>query len=194
MEQISIYEDYINWKEENFDIIKALIAIKSKVISRFSHVIAVVDYLYEQNIKEPLNEDLELIFDTGFNYIHDRFLTITTILEKEFRKNVMELDKIAKSINLLLYVQDFEDELLNVKHTKEDETKLNDFEQRVYGYIEKHEDVPDEMFSLLDDITFTMFDSNYAGVNDIMYEVAIELNLVKENEFEEYDAIFGFKR
>ena len=194
MEELSIYDDYISWKEENFDVIKALITTKSKIISRFSHVIAVVDYLYEKNIVSPLDEDLEYIFSSGFDYIHDHLLTVTTILEKEYRKNVVEMNKIERSINLLLYVNDFEDELQNVKHTKADEVALQDFEQKVYAYIERHEEVPDEMFGLLDDITFNMFPEDFRFFSDIMYDVAIELNLVRENEFEEFDSIFGLKK
>ena len=112
---MDVYADYKNWKHENFEMINTLIKIKSNIISRFSHVILVVDYLYDKRQKDgqDLDPDLEVIFETGFNYIHDHFLTITSILEQEYRNDIVQMDKNSKTINLLLYIHDFENELLN---------------------------------------------------------------------------------
>ncbi|MDE6013772.1 MAG: hypothetical protein K2G50_02370, partial [Anaeroplasmataceae bacterium] len=78
---MDIYTDYANWKFENSSLIEELVRNKSKTISRFTSVIAVVDYLYEQYLKkEYLNEDETLFFSMGFDYIHDNFNTIKTIL------------------------------------------------------------------------------------------------------------------
>ena len=45
---MDIYTDYANWKLENYDLISTLVKNKSKAISRFTSVIAVVDYLYDK--------------------------------------------------------------------------------------------------------------------------------------------------
>ena len=191
---MDIYTDYGNWKFENHELISALITLKSKIISRFSHTILVVDKLYNQYVEEgELNPDLEVIFETGFNYIHDHFLTISSILKSEYRGNIQEMDKNSKTINLLLYVQDFEAELLNQPNYDEiDYDKLSKFEDKVNEYIESHKEVEDEMFAILDDMTILMFD-DYQGINEIMYEVALDLDLLKENDddLEYVDAIFG---
>jgi hypothetical protein len=192
---MDIFTDYANWKIENYEMIQALITLKSKVISRFSHVIAVVDYLYNEKIKnKDMETYLEDIFDSGFNYLYDRFQTISQIAKEQFRGNIQELDKIAKTINLLLYTDDFLDEIYNVEYKKEDLNRLEDFEQKVYEYVEKHEIVPDEMFGLLDDITYPIFKDEYQGVNEIMYEVALDLDLIQEDDFEAVDIIFGNKK
>lgn len=192
---MDIYTDYANWKFENHELINALVSIKSKIISRFSHTILVVDYLYDMRIKEDreLNPDLEVIFETGFNYIHDHFLTISEIAKTEYRNNIKEMDKNAKTINLLLYVHDFENELENQDNIKQvAQDKLIEFEQKVFEYVEKHEEVPDEMFALLDDITISIFDE-YQSVNDIMFDIALDLDLIKsqDEDLEYVDAIFG---
>lgn len=194
---MDVYTDYANWKFENYELINALITLKSKIISRFSHTILVVDYLYDKRCKDgKLDPDFEVIFETGFNYIHDHFMTIQTILKSEYRNNIQEMDKNAKTINLLLYTQDFENELMDKPNYKqEDYKKLSDFEDTVDGYIERHEEVPDELFAVLDDITIELFDS-YNGINEIMYEVALDLDLIKgegdaEDEFGYVDAVFG---
>ena len=191
---MTIYEDYLDWKNENYDLINELIKMKSNIISRISHVIAVVEYLYnEHETKGVLEDYLENIFEYGFNYLHDRFLTISNILNKEFRRNLVKMNEISKTINLLLYVNDFQDELDNLdEDTTSSKEKLDDFEQKVYSYIEKGEEAPDEMFGLLDDLTFDMFDNNYKGINDIMYDVAIELDLINVSEANEaIDNVFG---
>ncbi|MDE7213357.1 MAG: hypothetical protein K2N42_02130, partial [Anaeroplasmataceae bacterium] len=60
---MNIYEDYASWKKENYDFIFRLVKTKSKTISRFTSVIAVVDYLYEAYTKkEHLSEDEEVFF------------------------------------------------------------------------------------------------------------------------------------
>lgn len=193
---MTIYEDYENWKDENFDLINDLIKMKSKIISRFSHVIAVVDYLYNKHEQEgSLEEYLEVIFEHGFDYLHDHFVTISTILQKEYRGNLVGMNEYAKTINLLLYTNDFQNELENDDNAKqEDLDKLNDFEQRVLSYIENHEEAPDEMFGLLNDITYNLFDENYRSVNDILYDVALELDLVIDDNGEApIDNIFGIR-
>lgn len=193
---MTIYEDYENWKDENFDLINDLIKMKSKIISRFSHVIAVVDYLYNKHEQEgSLEEYLEVIFEHGFDYLHDHFVTISTILQKEYRGNLVGMNEYAKTINLLLYTNDFQNELENDDNAKqEDLDKLNDFEQRVLSYIEKHEEAPDEMFGLLNDITYNLFDENYRSVNDILYDVALELDLaIDDNGEAPIDNIFGIR-
>jgi len=192
---MTIYEDYEDWKNENIELINELIKMKSAIISRFSHVIAVTDYLYNEYMTNGSLEDyLENIFEHGFDYLHDHFVTISTILQKEYRGNLVGMNENAKTINLLLYVNDFQNELANEDdHKQSDLDKLSDFEQKVLEYIDKHQEVPDEMFGVLDDITFDIFDENYKGVNEIMYDVALELNLIDNNEGEAIDNVFGIK-
>ena len=191
---MDVYADYKNWKHENFEMINTLIKIKSNIISRFSHVILVVDYLYDKRQKDgqDLDPDLEVIFETGFNYIHDHFLTITSILEQEYRNDIVQMDKNSKTINLLLYIHDFENELLNNEdYEKSDYDMLLELEDEVDSYIKSHTEVPDSLFAKLDEITHQIFEEYY-GVNDIMYDIAIELKLLStSDEFEDFDIIFG---
>ncbi len=190
---MDVYTDYANWKFENYELINVLIKLKSKIISRFSHTVLVVDYLYNKRVKDGnLDPDLEIFFETGFNYIHDHFMTINTILKSEYRGNIQEMNKNAKTINLLLYVEDFINELLEKpNYDQKDYDKLSKFEDTVNEYIESHKEIPDEYFGILDDITCTIFE-NYQGINEIMYEVALDLDLIQDNdEFDDVDAIFG---
>ena len=130
---MTIYEDYTSWKEENSSLIQELIKLKSPIITRIIHVLAVIDYLNNQYYNQGgLDNDSEVIFETGFDYITNHFITISTILQKEFRGNLIQMNQIAKTINLLLYTNDFQKELeYSDDYSESDKEKLNDFEQKV---------------------------------------------------------------
>ena len=191
---MNIYEDYATWKKENFKLISTLVKQKSDTIKRFSPVIAVVDYLYEKQLKRKLTEDEELIFSSGFDYIHDAFMMIDNFLQSDFNNSISEMEKCSKTINLLLYVIDFESEITDSKELKKDIQKLYDLDQALNEYLEKKENAPDEYFALLDDITSDIFTKNNIEVHtvpEIFYEIALEYNIYQENDFDVYNEVLN---
>ena len=194
---MDIYTDYANWKLENYDLIESLVKNKSKAISRFTSVIAVVDYLYDKYVEEKkLDDDLELIFSTGFDYIYDQFLMIDTLLEKNFNNDINELEKYSKTINLLLYINDFQNEALNYKEGTFDLKPLDDLNDKVMNYLDKHENAPDEYFAILSDITSSMFDNldqEFHTIDQIYYEIAVELGIYEEDEFNMFNSFINNK-
>ena len=194
---MDIYTDYANWKLENYDLIESLVKNKSKAISRFTSVIAVVDYLYDKYVEEKkLDNDLELVFSTGFDYIYDQFLMIETLLEKNFNNDINELEKYSKTINLLLYINDFQNEALNYKEGTFDLKPLDDLNDKVMNYLDKHENAPDEYFAILSDITSSMFDNldtEFHTIDQIYYEIAVELGIYEEDEFNMFSSFINNK-
>ena len=194
---MDIYTDYANWKLENYDLIESLVKNKSKAIARFTSVIAVVDYLYDKYVEEKkLNEDLELIFSSGFDYIYDQFLMIETLLEKNFNNDINELEKYSKTINLLLYINDFQNEALNYKEGTFDLKPLDDLNNKVMNYLDKKENAPDEYFAILSDITSSMFDNldtEFHTIDQIYYEIAVELGIYEEDEFNMFSSFINNK-
>ena len=186
MEENTIFTDYEAWKRENNELITTLVKKQSKTIQRFSPVLAVVDYLYEQNQKGTLSEDEELIFSTGFDYIYDQFQIIQSLLEDNFNNDYDEMEKYGQTINLLLYINDFEAELKVNDNLKKDIKKLTDLEDKVNSYLDKKENAPDEYFALLDDITYSIFTKNNIEihtVDQIFYEIAIEYGIYTDEEY-----------
>ena len=184
---MDIYTDYANWKFENHDFIYQLVRSKSKTISRFSSVIIVVDYLYEKYVKDnKLTEDEEVMFNVGFDYMHDNFFTIKTLLEYTFNGDYIELEKCAKTINLLLYVNEFQGELLNsLENPTKDLKQLDDLEHKLTEYLEKKENCPDEFFPYLDDLVNPIFERNnidFTPIEAIFYEISLEYGIAKNNE------------
>ncbi|MDE5546035.1 MAG: hypothetical protein K2I88_01075 [Anaeroplasmataceae bacterium] len=196
---MDIYEDYANWKIENHDFIYHLVKTQSKTISRFTSAIAVVDYLYEKYVeKNQLTEEEEVFFSVGFDYIHDNFYTIKTILDYTFNGNFEEMEKCAKTINLLLYVHEFQSELLNQDiDLKNSMKELDSFEEKVNSYLDKKENVPDVFFPMLDDIVTPIFRRNGIDMNpteSIFYEIALEYGIYKNDEFDMYNAVFNLQK
>ncbi len=192
MEQNTIFEDYEAWKRENHELISTLVKTRSKTIARFSPVLAVVDYLYEKNLKETLSEDEELIFSTGYDYVYDQFQIIASILEDTFNNDYKEMEKCGQTINLLLYINDFEAELKSSDDLKKDIKKLTDLEDKVNSFLDKKENAPDEYFAILDDITYSIFTKNNVEINtvdQIFYEIAVEYGIYTDEEYSNFDPV-----
>ena len=187
MEENTIFDDYLSWKKENYELISALVKNKSKTIQRFSPVIAVVDYLSEMKEKENLSEDEELIFSSGFDYIYDQFQIIETLLEKNFNNDIKEMEKYGQTINLLLYANDFKAELKNYNIA---DKKLSELIDKLYEYLDEKENAPDEYFQVLNDITSSIFEKNnieLQTIDQIFYEIALEYNIYDEDDFNSFN-------
>ena len=153
----------------------------------------VVDYLFDKVVfeKQKLSIEEEECFEVGYHYLFDRFNTITLLAEHVFNNNYDAMEHFAKSINLLLYIVDFEDEIDSLEGDhKAEHKKFADLEDSVLQMIESKTQVPDELFALVDDISLSVFDGlgiEYYGITDIFYDIAIEMNLVEENDEDYYD-------
>lgn len=190
MEDNTIFDDYAAWKKENHDLIYSLVNNKSKIIQRFSSVIAVVDYLYDYHLDNNLSEDEELIFSSGYDYIYDQFQLIETLLENNYNNDVKKMEKFGQTINLLLYINDFKLEIANSGLTGKEVNQLNELNDKVYEYIEKNENAPDEYFQVLNDLTSSLFEKNdieIQTIDQIFYEIAIEYDIYDENEYNIYN-------
>ncbi len=190
---MNIIEDYKNWKDEHIDLIDNLLNIKSKIISRFTHVIAVCEYISTLS-DDLLNEDLENIFEVAFTYLSRQIETIETLFEKDYRHNLNAFDKASRSINLLLQIEDYISEYENLEtydSSKADE--LSKLEDDVLEFAENGKDIDDIHFGILNDLVYKLFPEDYRTINDILYDVAIELNLIDSYEDDDLDIIFGAK-
>lgn len=191
------YLDYASWKKTNEKLIDFLIKKNSKIIARFRYVLMVVDYLFDKVVYErmKLSIEEEEVFEVGYQYIFDRFNTIQLIAEHVFNNNYDAMEHFAKSINLLFYILDFEDEIDSLEGDhKEEHKRFADLEDNVMQMIETKIQVPDEYYALVDDISLAVFDGlgvNYYGITDIFYDVAIELGLIEESDDDYYDIFEG---
>lgn len=187
------YFDYASFKKSNEKLLEYLLSKNSLIIARFKYVLLVVDYLFEKAVKDSkkLSLDEEEMFEVGYQYLFDRFNTINLLREHTFNNNLDEMEKLAKSINLLFYIEDFIDEIdsLDGEHKTEHE-KFADLENSVIEFIEEKRQVPDELFALVDDISLNIFTGlghDYYSITDIYYDIAVELELIDEDDLDYYD-------
>ena len=188
------FEDYRSYKDEHIELIDELLEIKSKIISRFTHVLAICEYISALN-EDELNDDLINIFDVAFEYLSRQIDTIETIYKKDYRNNLDAFNGASRTINLLLHIDDFLKEYETLdnfnEEGKEDLSKLYD---DVLEEAEKGKDINDIYFGILNDLVYKLFPQDYRSVNDILYDVAIELDLVDSfDPEEEIDPIFGVR-
>ena len=192
---MDIYQDYDSWKHENYDLIYTLVKKRSKTISRFAPVICVVDYLSDQQKKRKLTEDEEIFFSTGFDYIYDQFHVIGSILELKFNKDINEMEKYAQTINLLLYINEFQAEILNAPIKDKTNIKmLDDLEEKVDTCLDNKENAPDEYFLILNEVTKEIFEKNnidVTTVDQIFYEIAIEYGIYADDEYDVYNTVIS---
>ena len=194
---MDIYEDYASWKKENSHLIQTLVNKKSKAIVRFSCVIAVVDYLYHRRIDgKKLSEDEEVIFSTGFDYIYDSFMMIDNILQSDFNGDIDLMEGCSQTINLLLYINDFESEITSSgnEDLKKELKKLSNLDEKVNDYLAKRENAPDEYFGILNDLIDDIFVSNNVEIHtveEIFYEIAIEYDIYQEDDFDMFNEVIN---
>jgi len=195
MDVINIYQDYEAWRKENYDFIKELLKIRSKTVVRFSPVLIVVDYLYELSKKKRLNPDELIFFRTGFDYIYDNFHYINTLYSIKYNNDINELEKYSKSINLLLYLNEFKQECKEHKEvTENDVKKLTDIEAKILEKLDNKENIDDEYFQLLNDVIDSIFEAKGIEVHtidEIYNEIAVEYNLIAEDDYNIYNEIIN---
>ena len=192
---MNIYLDYASWKAENKDFIYKLVKGQSASIARFAPVIAVVDYLFEKVCKkEKLSSDEELFFSMGFDYIYDCFYKIKSILDFTFKSNYEEMEKCAKTINLLLYINDFQAEALELGKKPSEMAKLDALEDTVNKFLDEHNNVLDEHFELLNKITNDLFeDDEITTIDQIYSEIAISYGIYNDEEIDVYNEFLSSK-
>jgi len=194
MDRNDIYEDYEAFKHENYDLISTLVKHDSKIISRFSPVLMVVDYLSIEHKKRKLTDDEYIFFSTGFDYIYDNFHLINTLFEFTFKKDMKEMEKLAKTINLLLYVNEFIDEAKTNELTDNDIKPLLEFKGKLIETIDKHKNIEDEYFVYVNELVDNLFAAHNIElhtIDEIYYEIAQEYDIYQEDDLTIYNDILN---
>ena len=188
------FEDYRSYKDEHIELIDELLEIKSKIISRFTHVLAICEYISALN-EDELNDDLINIFDVAFEYLSRQIDTIETIYKKDYRNNLDAFNGASRTINLLLHIDDFLKEYETLDNFNEEgKEELSKLYDDVLEEAEKGKDIDDIYFGILNDLVYKLFPQDYRSINDILYDIAIELDLVDSfDPEEEIDPIFGVR-
>ena len=105
------------------------------------------------------------------------------------------MEKYSKTINLLLYINEFQAEVLEHKSSiKNDIAPLDKLEDMVNECLDKKINAPDEYFGMLNDITDKLFEQNnieVTTIEQIFNEIAIEYDLYDEDDELDFNEIFN---
>ena len=128
-----IYKDFASWKIENTQIIEQFDKNSSVVYERLEPVYEVLNHIYDMVVDQnEIDEDLETIFQVGFNYLNTQFDVIKIYFETLFQSKCEDFDEYSNLIVFLLYIYDLRTDLEN-NDINSDIEELNDLETNKIG-------------------------------------------------------------
>ena len=103
------YKSYLQANENLFQLIDD----NSPVLhDRFHDVIIVLNYICTlEEESEPVEEEFEVIFETGFSYLHEQLETIKIYYKNYLKENLNDFKKYENAINYILMLDDFTEAL-----------------------------------------------------------------------------------
>ncbi|MCR1809337.1 hypothetical protein [Haploplasma modicum] len=180
----SNYNEYVNWKIENDELLKKINSYDNDIFYRLKHVYDVIEYYYDKLIDDSsYSEEDDVIFQTGFYYLFEQFEEIKELLNNVYNKNYDEMMSNSKDVNLYLNVKEFQNEVIMLESNNKNTnfSELMKFDQEVYDYLLKKEHAPEEVFLKLDNIMSNIYEelkTSFNSVNTIFLEIADELNIL----------------
>ena len=173
------YQSYLKANESLFQLIDD----NSQVLhDRFHDVIIVLNYICTlEEESDIVEEEFEVIFETGFSYLHEQLETIKIYYKNYLKENLNDFKKYEYAINYILLLDDLT-EALNEKNllTKEIETAFTDLGKKLDQIIMKQEDFKDEDINYIN----TVIDS-YIAQTDEVYTTDYIFSLIVD-ELEKY--------
>ena len=181
-----ILKDYASWKIENHDLIKKFKGNNNVIYQRLEPVFLVLDYIYDLACDEQeLDEDLETIFEIGFNYINAQFNVIKIYFESLFQSNCEEFDDYSEMLLFLIYIFDIRNDLENHGFDSDMEV-LNNAETYIENMIMERRQDYDYVRDMLNEALKKALDSidyEYVSIIDIYIEIAENFGIyVFEND------------
>ena len=187
----TIYKDYASWKIENSETLKEFNDNSSVVYERLEPVYEVLNHIYDMIVeKKDIDEDLETIFQVGFNYLNTQFDIIRIYFETLFESKCDDFVNYSDMILFLLYIYDLRTDLEN-NDINSDIEELNDLETNIENMImdrrDDHEFINSKMNETLA-VVFELMDYEYVSIIDIFAEIAENLGIFI---YEDKDLIIG---
>lgn len=181
-----ILKDYASWKIENHVILDTFRNNNNMIYERLEPVYLVLEHIYDLACEQQeLDEDLETIFNIGFNYMHSQFSVIKIYFESLFQSNCEDFEDYHEMLLFLMYIFDVRTDLEN-HDINSDLESLNNAETYIENMImERRKDfdfVRNMMNEALKDV-FDQIDYEYVSIIDIYVEIAENLGIfVFEND------------
>lgn len=186
-----ILKDYASWKIENHEILELFKENDNVIYQRLEPVFLVLDHIYDLACEEQeLDEDLDTIFNIGFNYINSQFNVIKIYFESLFQSNCDEFQDYSELLLYLIYIFDVKTDLENHDFDS-DINSLNNAETYIENMImERRQDI-DYVRDMLNEALKEVFDTidyEYISIIDIYVEIAENFGIYA---FEDEEFVIG---
>ena len=186
-----IYRDYATWKIENNETLEQFSDNSSVIYERLEPVYEVLNHIYDMAVdKKEIDEDLEIIFQIGFNYLNTQFDIIKIYFETLFQSKCEDFVDYSDMILFLLYIYDLRIDLEN-NDINSDIEELNDLETNIENMIMERRDDQEYINSRMNEtleIVFNLMNYEYVSVVDVFVEIAENLGLFI---YEDRDFVIG---
>ena len=170
-----ILKDYASWKIENHEIIDLFQKNNNVIYQRLEPVFIVLDHIYALACeKNELDEDLDTIFEIGFNYLNAQLNVIKIYFESLFSSNCEEFQEYSEMVLFLIYIFDIRTDLEN-HGLDSDIDSLNNTETYIENMIMERREDYDYVRNMLNETfksVFNSIDYEYVSIIDIYVEIA----------------------
>lgn len=170
--------DFLAWEKQNEEFLEHLEHHDSILYSRIYDVLRVLDFLSmldEDSAKDiETNEDLSIIFETGYAYLYNFVNDIKLYLENYFNNDLHKLLEFEDLVNYSLYVEEIKDNLIDENKydeiiSKEFEYILSDIENKLSKQLPFTEETFNDYDNHLESVM--PMDKMYKTVDEIFVEV-----------------------
>jgi hypothetical protein len=165
---------------ENHEVIETFQKNKSVIYDRLEPIYSVLNHIYDLLVEEKdVDDDLDIIFRTGFNYLHTQFEIIRIYFDTLFQSHCDDFENYSEMVLYLLYIYDIRTDMEN-NDIDSNIDELNELETCVENMImERRNDfdyIKDKMNETLK-IVFSKMDYDYVSIVDIFVEIAENLGI-----------------
>ncbi len=186
-----IYKDYATWKIENNETLEQFNDNSSVIYERLEPVYEVLNHIYDIVVdNKEIDEDLETIFQVGFNYLNTQFDIIKIYFETLFQSKCDDFADYSDMILFLLYIYDLRIDLEN-NDINSDIEELNDLETNIENMIMEKRDDQEYINSKMNEtlgVVFNLMNYEYVSIIDVFVEIAENLGIFI---YEDKDLVIG---
>ena len=119
--------DFLSWRGQNEEFIHHLSHHGSMIFYRIYDVLRVLDYISSLK-SEDIDDDMSIIFETGYAYLFGFVDEVKMYLENYFRGNLHKFLEYEELINFLLYIEEIKTSLI-------DDNVFNEYTKEQFDFI-----------------------------------------------------------
>jgi hypothetical protein len=175
-----IYKDFAGWKIENQQTFELFQQNRNVIYDRLEPIYVVLNHIYDMVVEgHEIDEDHEVIFETGFQYISNQFEVIKIYFDTLFQQNCDDFIEFSEMILYLFYISDVRNDLES-NGIDFDHEILDDIETTIENMImERRKELvyASDLVNKAFEKIFEDIDYHYVGIVDIFVEIAETLGI-----------------